>query len=206
MTHPGAILPGVASVVALGLLIAPGMLIGMATWWEVLAIFSGLLLIGLEIFVIPGFGVPGVLGLLLLFAGLIGLFVPAGTGPFPDTPEGRRDVLRGGVALLLSFGTAATFMYFIAKHFGSIPYLGRLILKTPDSDDSDVLAAMDPDGDALARVGQTGTAITPMRPAGRVQIGDSVIDAVAEYGFIDAGTRIRVVQVDGMRIAVEAVA
>ncbi len=206
MTHPGAIVPGVTSVVALGLLIAPGMLIGMASWWEVLAIFSGMLLIGLEIFVIPGFGVPGVIGLLLLFAGLIGLFVPAGTGPFPNTPEERRDLLRGGVALLLSFGTAGTAMYFIAKHFGSIPFIGRLILKTPDSDDSDVLIAMDPDAGIAARPGDIGTAITPMRPAGRIQINDQILDAVAEYGFIEPGSRIKVVQVDGMRIAVERIA
>jgi membrane-bound serine protease (ClpP class) len=206
MTHPGAIVPGVISVVALGLLIAPGMLIGMASWWEVLAIFTGMVLIGLEIFVIPGFGVPGILGLFLLFTGLIGLFVPAGTGPFPNTPEERRDLLRGGVALLLSFGTAGTAMYFIAKHFGSIPFIGRLILKTPDSDDSDVLIAMDPDGGAAARPGDTGTAITPMRPAGRIQINDQILDAVAEFGFIEPGTRIKVVQVDGMRIAVERIA
>ncbi|MCX5691031.1 MAG: hypothetical protein NTV94_14800 [Planctomycetota bacterium] len=206
MTHPGAIVPGVISVVALGLLIAPGMLIGMASWWEVLAIFTGIFLIGLEIFVIPGFGVPGILGLFLLFSGLIGLFVPAGTGPFPNTPEERRDLLRGGVALLLSFGTAGSAMYFIAKHFGSIPFIGRLILKTPDSDDSDVLIAMDPDGGAAARPGDIGIAITPMRPAGRIQINDQILDAVAEFGFIEPGTRIKVVQVDGMRIAVERIA
>lgn len=205
MLNPGSLTAGIATAVALGLLIAPGMLIGMASWWEVLAIFAGMLLIGLEIFVIPGFGVPGVAGLLLLLAGLVGLFVPAGTGPFPDTAEGRSDLLRGGVALLMSLGTAGVAMYFIAKHFGSIPLLGKLVLSTPGGDESELLVAMD-DAPAVARVGQTGRAVTPMRPAGRVEVGDAVIDAVAEFGFIEAGTPIRVVQVDGMRIAVEALA
>lgn len=205
MLHPGSLAAGVASTSALVLLIAPGMLIGMASWWEVLAIFSGLALIALEIFVIPGFGVPGVLGLALLLAGLVGLFVPAGTGPFPDTPEGRRDLLRGGVALLMSLGTAGVAMYFIAKHFSSIPFLGRLVLSGPGSEESDLLGAMDDDRSMTARVGQTGRAVTPMRPAGRVELGDVVIDAVAEFGFIEAGASVRVVKVDGMRIAVEVV-
>ncbi len=205
MLNPGSLTAGIATAVALGLLIAPGMLIGMASWWEVLAILAGMLLIGLEIFVIPGFGVPGVAGLILLLAGLVGLFVPAGTGPFPDTPEGRNDLLRGGVAMLMSLGTAGVAMYFIAKHFGSIPLLGRLVLSAPGGDESDMLVAMD-ESPAVARVGQNGRAVTPMRPAGRVELGDAVIDAVAEFGFIEAGTLVRVVQVDGMRIAVEAAA
>ncbi len=204
MLNPGSLSAGIATVVALVLLIAPGMLIGMASWWEVLAIFSGMLLIGLEIFVIPGFGVPGVAGMVLLLAGLVGLFVPAGTGPFPDTPEGRRDLMRGGVALLMSLGTAGVAMYFIAKHFKSVPLLGRLVLSVPGSDDGELLEAMD-DVSSPARVGQTGRAVTPMRPAGRVEVGEVVIDAVAEFGFIEAGASVRVVKVDGMRIAVEVI-
>ena len=44
-----------------------------------------------------------------------------------------------------------------------------------------------------------------MRPAGRVEVGEVVIDAVAEFGFIEAGASVRVVTVDGMRIAVEVI-
>jgi membrane-bound serine protease (ClpP class) len=67
-----------------------------------------------------------------------------------------------------------------------------------------LLEAMD-DVSSPARVGQTGRAVTPMRPAGRVEVGEVVIDAVAEFGFIEAGASVRVVKVDGMRIAVEVI-
>jgi membrane-bound serine protease (ClpP class) len=50
-----------------------------------------------------------------------------------------------------------------------------------------------------------GEAITPLRPAGRVAIGDRVVDVVADYGFIDSGARVRVVSVSAMRVAVEVV-
>lgn len=207
MTHPGAVLPGVISATALCLLIAPGLLVGMAAWWEVLAIIAGIGLIGLEILVIPGFGVPGLLGLLLLFVGLIGLFVPGNTGPFPDSPQARDDVLWAAVTLILSFSTAGLAMYFIAKHFGSLPLLGRLVLKSPASDEesADMLAAMTDMDDLPVKVGDRGVALTMLRPAGRVQVGDRVVDAVAEIGFIDSGMNVRIVNASAMRIGVEQV-
>jgi hypothetical protein len=93
MSHPGVTLPGLVAGVSLVALLAPPLIIGMANWWEVAAIASGILLIALEIFVIPGFGITGILGVLLLFAGLIGTFVPSGSDSlFPDSPQGRSEV------------------------------------------------------------------------------------------------------------------
>src|SRR5690606_35922133 len=75
MTHPGLMFPGAVAMLALALLIVPPFLNDMAAWWEILAIGLGLLLVALEIFVIPGTGFAGVVGMLLLFAGLVGTFV-----------------------------------------------------------------------------------------------------------------------------------
>ena len=101
-------------------------------------------------------------------------------------------------------------IYFLAKHFASIPILNKLILKSAgDEEDFEgqLISAMDPDpaGDAPAKVGEEGVAITPLRPAGRVEIGDRVIDAVADFGFIDSGAKVRVVSASPMRVAVEPV-
>ncbi|MBS0197519.1 MAG: hypothetical protein JSR77_12245 [Planctomycetes bacterium] len=207
ITHPGVMLPGAVALGALVALLAPPALIGLASWWEIAAILLGLLLIGLEVFVIPGFGVTGIAGLLLLFLGLIGTFVPNGDSAFPDSPEGRRDMLWGAVTLILSFGTAGVGVWLVAKHFGSIPLLGKLVLKSPGSDDDNgFLEAMDPDASgSLVKPGQVGVALTPMRPAGRIQVGDHVLDACAELGFIQSGHKVRVVSVTPMRIGVEAV-
>jgi hypothetical protein len=78
MTHPGVTLPGVIAAAALVALIAPPLLIDLANWWEIAAILAGIILILLEIFVIPGFGVAGVAGILLLFGGMVGTFIPGG--------------------------------------------------------------------------------------------------------------------------------
>ncbi len=209
MTHPGVILPGAVAVAALFALVAPPLIIGMAGWWEVAAIIGGLLLILLEIFVIPGFGVVGVAGVLALFAGLVGTFVPRGAGGlFPDTAQGKSDLLYGFTTVMASAVTAMVGMYFIGKNFGSLPMLGRLVLKSPDPSEVDaggMLSAMEP-GLSELRPGMTGTAITTLRPSGRVQFGDRIVDVVAELGWIPSGATVKIVEAGEFRVSVELVA
>lgn len=207
MTHPGVIVPGIIAAGALVGLIAPAFLIGMAGWWEVAAIISGILLLVVEIFVTPGFGVIGILGLVLLFGGLVGAFVPNTGSFFPDSPQAKDDLLYGLTTVMLSMLTAFVGMYFISKHFGSLPLLGRLVLKSPDPTEVDspsLLAAIDASGGEV-KVGTTGLAITPLRPSGRVQMGDRILDVVAELGWIPAGATVKVVSSTAFRIGVELV-
>jgi membrane-bound ClpP family serine protease len=202
MTHPGLVLPGAVSMCALVGLVAPPMLIDLSAWWTVAAILGGITLLALEIFIIPGFGVAGVLGLLLLFAGLVGTFVPSGS-LFPDTPGQRNDMLFGVATLLMSVATSGILMYFVARHFGSLPVFNRLVLKDPtfDEDGGDELIAAMATGPV--RIGMSGTAVTPLRPAGRVQLGDRIIDVVSEVGYIPAGAPVKIIAVSDFRIAVE---
>ncbi len=206
MTHPGLILPGAVAMVSLVLLIAPPMLNDMANWWEVAAILVGLVFIALEILVIPGFGFFGVAGILLFFGGLMGTFVGGGEGLFPDSPKGRSDLLYGLTTILISAATSGVLMYFVGKHLGSLPILNRLVLKD-DSGQSDegLLAAMDPLPRGGLQVGVVGTALTPLRPAGRVQVGDKIFDVVADMGFINSGELVRIASVDAFRVSVERV-
>ncbi len=209
MTHPGVMLPGAIAFGALVLLIAPPLLINLASWWVVAAIGGGILMLALEILVIPGTGITGVLGLLLLFGGLIGVFVPSGS-LFPDSPQQRSDLLHGVTSLFLSVTTAGVGMYFIARNFKSLPLLSRLILKDPVSDDEgdDMLAAM-AGASGPVRKGMIGVALTPLRPAGRVELGGDpgsggrILDVVADIGYIPAGARVRVASVSEFRIGVE---
>jgi membrane-bound ClpP family serine protease len=203
MTHPGVMLPGIVAMAALVGLVAPPLLADLSAWWTVAAIFTGIVLIALEIFVIPGFGIAGVLGLLLLFGGLIGTFVPSGS-LFPDTPGQRSDMLFGVATLLMAVATSGVVMYFVARHFGSLPVLSRLVLKDPvfneDHAGDEMLAAM---AHGPVRVGMSGTAITPLRPAGRVQLGDRIVDVVSDVGYVPAGAPVKITAVSDFRIAVE---
>ena len=206
MSHPGVGLPGIIALIALIALLAPPAMIGLASWWEIGAIVAGILLVILEVFVLPGFGVPGVLGLLLIFGGLLGTFVGDSPGGlFPNSPQQQNNLMYGMITMLLSFVTAGIAMYYLAKHFGSLPILGRLIL-SDDADSGDALLATMPNArDTLPKRDARGRTITPLRPSGRAQFGDTVVDVVCDFGYVEAGDTVRVVSADKFRVVVERV-
>lgn len=206
MTHPGLVLPETVAVVALAAMIAPPLLINMANWWEVAAILVGLLLIVAELVIFPGFGVPGVLGLILFFGGIVGTFVPGG-GVFPDTPEQREDLAYGMAAVLVAVGSSGFGIYMLSKHFGSLPLLNRLVLKEgifdqQEAGPEDLLSAMKHDV-ASIRIGERGVTISPLRPTGKVEIAGELHEAVAGLGYIEAGQRVRVTKVSAFQLTVE---
>ncbi len=205
LTHPGAVLPGVVAACALLALIIPPYLNNLASWWEIAAILLGIVLIAVELFVLPGFGVAGVTGLGLLLFGLVGIFVSGSATLFPGSQGQRGEMLSAVTTLLLSISTAGVAIYFLAKHLGSIPIFNKLVLNadTSSADNAGLLAAMDPAGDLLVSPGDLGVAITPLRPAGRVQVGDHIVDVVGDLGFIDAGTKVRITSVDEFKVTVE---
>ncbi|MBL8964095.1 MAG: ATP-dependent Clp protease proteolytic subunit [Phycisphaeraceae bacterium] len=206
MFHPGMILPGSVAGIAMVLLVTPPLLIGMANWWEVAAIAIGIALLGVEIFVLPGFGIPGVMGIVLVFVGLIGTFVGDGGGLFPDSPGGRSGLLGGLVTVLTSFVSAGLILYVISKNISAIPVFNKMVLKAgaqADDSESGEFDAMIPVEVREVAVGDEGSAVTPLRPAGKAQFGDRVVDVTSALGYIDSGTRVRVVEADPFRMVVE---
>lgn len=210
MTSPGMGLPGTVAAVALLALLAPPLLINLASWWVAAAIVGGIAMLAVEFFLLPGMGVFGLVGLLMLFGGLLGLFIPD-SAFFPDTPARQNDLLYGAATLLLALTTSGILMYFVARHFGSLPIVNRLVLKDPgalddDADDlggSELLAAAEPPAAGALTVGTTGVAITPLRPVGRVEFQDRIVDVSAVDGYIPAGARVRICKVSEFRIEVE---
>jgi len=118
--------------------------------------------------------------------------------------------------LTISTVVAMIFIYFIAKHFGSLPLLGRLVLTGQSGDAVDegetgailatsATATADLSAAPALRSGDTGIAVTTLRPSGRMQVGDYLYDVVADTGIIDAGRRVRVISASNFRIVVEAI-
>jgi membrane-bound serine protease (ClpP class) len=94
----------------------------------------------------------------------------------------------------------------LAWYLPNIPYVNRLILK-PTAEHADEFGepseSVRPDMSAL--LGTLGVAATPLRPAGKVQLGEEFVDVVAESGYVVPGTRVQVIQVEGNRIVVKEV-
>lgn len=206
MVSPGLVVPSVVSGVALLLVMAPAWMLGLAGWWEAIAILMGVLLILLEIFVVPGFGVAGVSGLVLLFGGLVMSFVGASGGLFPSTPGGQADLTRAAVTVLIATSAAGGGIFFVAKYFGNLPILGRLILdgsREPDDQELNLAEAMGETEDLSVLVGREGVAHSPLRPSGRVEIDGTLYDAKSSLGYVEPGSSVRVTGTEGWAIVVE---
>jgi len=206
MASPGLGVPGLVAAAALVGLVAPQMIVGAAAWWGLVAIAGGVLLVVIEIFVIPGFGIFGIAGVVTLFAGLVG--VVAGPGAiFGDGARGGNDLLWSVATVLLALLTAFVGMYFIGKHYGSIPLFNRLILtdRADEDEGAGMLAAMAPEEALPVSVGDVGVVTSTLRPAGSASFGDELLDVVSESGMVERGLKVRVVSVTRYRVSVEPV-
>jgi membrane-bound serine protease (ClpP class) len=169
----------------------------------VLLFILGLVLIGLEIFVFPGTGVAGLSGTLLVVFSLALVALEKR----PQTSEEWMSLLSMMAQFGLALVGAVLLAVLLVSYLPHIPYLNRLILKPktdPDlSGDDSPSEAVRPETAAL--LGAIGVAATPLRPAGKVKFGDEYIDVVAEGAYVDTGTRVQVVEIEGNRIVVKEV-
>ncbi len=202
MAAPGLGLAGGVALFCLAALVAPQFLVGAAAWWGLASVGGGLLLIAIELFVIPGFGVPGVLGVVFMMLGLLGIMV--GPGGFSG-PGASDNVVYGAATLLLAIFTAGVGMYFLAKNYQSIPLFNKLILTGNVGDEEPHVTMLSSMGDpdpTKVKIGKVGVVTTPLRPAGTAEIDDRLVDVVSDYGFVETGKRVRVTEVGRFRIVV----
>jgi len=188
---PGFGLPGIVGILGLALFFWGHWLVQLAGWEELLLVAGGLLLLALEIFVIPGFGIAGVLGIAAVLGGLSLSLV--GTGASLDFILAAA----GRVALALLLALAVSLV--LLKILPRLPFGRRLILETGLPAGAGYASAEEGDRHWL---GKTGTAHSPLRPAGIAEIEGERVDVVSEGEFIEAGAPIRVARVDGGRIVV----
>ncbi|QDT63099.1 NfeD family protein [Calycomorphotria hydatis] len=199
---------GILSALCFALFFWAKFLGGTADWLEVVLFVMGLACIAMEIFVIPGFGVFGVTGGLLLLASLVMASQTFGNiEPGTDFNAMARTIGVMGATLAVTIVLSVILNTYLPK----LPFMSALILTPPGSDD------VDPDEPQLdpslrgpaegmgALLGQTGTALTVLRPAGKAIINDDYYDVVSQGGYIDADTEIEVVAVEGNRVVVRVV-
>ncbi len=204
MTHPGVLLPGTVATLALVALLGPNVLIGASGWWEIVAIVLGVVLIGLELFVLPGFGLFGVVGVVLLFGGLLGALIPGGAGAmFPGSGQGG-SVGYAAAVLAVATALAGVGISFLARHLGSLPIIGKLVLADSPSYGGTTGITDDAARDDGLTIGMSGRAITPLRPSGKADIAGRIVDVVSRGGFVDTGVPVRLVAMDGFVVTVEA--
>lgn len=199
---PGLALPGVVSVVCFATVFwANSTISGQIDWLAILLFILGLLMVLVEVFLIPGFGVVGISGLVLMAGGL-GLVV---YGHWPQSGEEwvgfGKALAPFGLSVLGAIGLVTLFM----RNIRHIPWARNLLLDGKDNSfhDPSVTGVIDPDK-YLALMGASGTTTTALRPAGTALFGGELVDVVSDGAFIQPGQKVMVIQVEGNRVVVRA--
>jgi membrane-bound serine protease (ClpP class) len=192
---PGFGIPGAVGLTSLSLFFWGHWLVQLAGWEELLLVGLGIVLLIAEVFILPGFGIAGVLGIVALVGGL-GASLVGDAATWPDWIEAAWQV--AGVLI----GTVVV-MIILLRWLPRIRMARRLVLEDEMSAASGYASAPEHEHELLGRTGMTSS---PLHPAGLATIDGRRIDVVSEGGFIDAGTPVRVVRVDGNRVVVSAAA
>jgi membrane-bound serine protease (ClpP class) len=191
---PGLGLPGLAGLTSLGLFFGSHLIIGLAGWEVMILLAAGLILVLVEVFFLPGFGVAGVLGGLAILASVFLSMV--------SSMPTQQDIMTALMVILTSLLLTAFMGWQLIRRLPEDRRAKRILLQTATSREAGYVS-----GSARSElVGIEGVAATDLRPAGSGLFGDEYIDVVSEGGWVMAGTPIRVVRADAYRHVVRPVA
>lgn len=196
---------GIIAALCFGLFFWSKFLGGTAGWLEVLLFVLGLGCIAMEVFVIPGFGVFGVTGGLLIFAALIMASQTFGNLEPNRDMESTKETMK---ILSLSLVSVIVMAIALARFLPRIPILNQMILTPPgmetvaSPDQPRLRPELAEQSPLAALVGEQGEALTVLRPAGKARIEGQLYDVVSDGPYIDRGDAITVTQVSGNRIVV----
>ena len=189
---PGFGVPGGIGLLSLGLFFWGHWIVALAGWEELILVAAGVVLLALEVFVVPGFGVVGLLGIAGLLAGLVMSLIGDGSTSVFVAGALTRVVGAAVLALLLSL--------LLLRYLPRLPFGRSLVLDTQLEASGGYASPPELENRWLGRIGRT---LTPLRPAGIVEIDGERLDVVSTGDAVDAGHRVKVIRVDGNRIVVQ---
>ena len=194
LQSPGLGFPTAAAITAAILYFAPLYLTGYAQNWEVLLFVLGLIFIVFEIFVVPGFGVPGILGIVFIFSALVLALVGNIRFNFEGLPP--TELFRAVMIVLGGMGMGVGLIIYLSSRIGRPGFLNHAALHADQ--EGFVSVSMEP----LTMVGKTGAAATVLRPSGRVVVDGEYYDAISLKGFIEKGDEVVVKRFENFQLYV----
>ena len=196
---PGIGFPILASMVAGVLYLVPYYLNGLAANWEIIVFLVGILLIAVEVFVIPGFGLAGISGLILTLSGLSLVMINNDFFDFSFVPSG--EVFTAVLTTLIGLLGAVIMMFFGGVGFTESKFFKRIALVNVQ----DAKEGYTSNFHSRSYLGEQGTAFTVLRPSGKILIGEEVLDAYTRGEFVSEGETIKVIGEEGTSLKVKKV-
>jgi membrane-bound serine protease (ClpP class) len=192
---PGWGVSGSIGVVCLLLFFGGHYLAGLASALDLLLFAIGLILLALEIFVVPGFGLPGIAGLSCIFAGIYLAMVKR---PVPEFSWDYQTLNTAMLTILCMAVAVAIGIVIIWKMAPESRLKQLMVLSASEQADLGYTASENLE----ALVGQSGKSLTHLRPAGKALIGDEPIKVQSQGEFIEKNSAVTVVRVAGNKVFV----
>lgn len=197
MQSPGLGFPLLAAITGAVLYFAPLYIDGLAQNWEIILFIVGCLLLLAEVFIIPGFGIAGISGIILIFLGLFFSLINNVDFTFDTAPaqQSSRAVLT--ILSGLTMGIAA--IIYLSNKIGKKGFLNKMALqKTQDLNEGYISVPTE----FKELIGKEGVCETILRPSGKIRIEGIQYDAIAQNSYLDKGEPIIVVKYENAQLYV----
>ncbi len=196
---PGVGFAGAASLVALILYLVPYYLNGLAQNWEIIALFIGVVLIALEIFVIPGFGIAGISGITVTIGALV--LIMLNNDAFDFEFVRMNDIMMALTATVGGVFGGIVLLFVGGARLSNTRFFKRIALMDTQESSEGYSATFHP----VKLTGKTGIAHTILRPSGKVMIEEQLYDAFTQGEYVEKGTTIVVLEDIGVSLKVKSI-
>jgi membrane-bound serine protease (ClpP class) len=167
--------------------------------FQIFLILLGMGLLAAEVFIIPGFGIAGILGIGAMAAGF--LFMATGSTIGETGSIDGEALVSFGLQFVFTMIVGLVVMLTISRFVPKVGPARRMVLQAPDGA---TLARDDTGASGAPAVGARGRAASPLRPAGSAEFDGALVDVISDGGFIAAEADVEVVAVEGERVTVRA--
>lgn len=194
---PGVGFPILASIVAVILYFVPNYLNGLAENWEIALFIVGIILIAVEVFVIPGFGIAGILGLIFTLGSLA--LVMLDNDFFDFSFVGGDQIMLSLAVVSVGFLGAIVLMFIGGSKLAESSFFKRVALQ--EVQDTDKGFTSKPI--AVSMIGKKGTTYTVLRPSGKIDIDGVIYDAFTRGNYLDEKIEVEVISDEGTSLKVK---
>jgi membrane-bound serine protease (ClpP class) len=194
---PGVGFPLALAISAALLYFIPYYLDGLAENWEILAFVIGIILLVVEFFVIPGFGVFGVAGIVLTLGGLVLGMLPNEALDFEWVPSSQ--LFSALLTVILAALAAVGLVFWLTPKVNEWGAFKHLTLATTQDRSQGYTASVYSE----SLVGKIGTVHSRLRPSGKVELDGEIFDAYSRGDFLEKGQEIEVISTEGTSLRVK---
>lgn len=195
---PGFGLPGIIGLSCLAIMFGSNLVLGLTDWWDIALIVLGLALLVAEVMYIPGFGLVGVAGILCM---IVGTYLSLTRVPIPQYSWDYDRLNDAGKTVTIAMVLFSVMVVITWRYLPRTPMARWLILTESQQSDAGYVVQSQSEENL---VGLTGTATSPLRPAGRGRFGDKTHDIVTRGEFLEIGSAVEIIKVEGNRYVVTA--